>query len=58
MTTKAQGQQTIDPLDLRNLIEKMPALVVCALPDGSAELVNGAWQKYTGCSLQQLRGRV
>ncbi len=58
MTTKTQGQLTIGPLDLRDLIEKMPALVVCALPDGSTELVNGAWQEYTGCSLQQLRGQA
>jgi PAS domain S-box-containing protein len=48
----------MDPLDLRNLIETMPAPVVCALPDGSVELVNRAWQEYTGYSLQQLSGRV
>ena len=59
MTTETQGaNQTIDPLDLRNLIETMPALVVCALPDGSVELVNRAWQEYTGCSLHQLSGWV
>src|SRR5208337_994949 len=58
MTTEAQSTQTINPLDLRDLIEKMPALAVCALPDGSVELVNHAWREYTGCSLQQLSGRV
>ena len=36
----------------------MPALVVCALPDGSVEFANRAWREYTGCSLQQLSGRV
>jgi PAS domain S-box-containing protein len=58
MTTEAHGSQTIDPLDVRHLIEAIPALVVCALPDGSIELVNRAWQEYTGCSFQQLNGRV
>ena len=43
-------------LDLRNLIETIPALVVCALPDGSVEFANRAWQEYTGGSLQELRG--
>jgi PAS domain S-box-containing protein len=43
-------------LDLRNLIETIPALVVCALPDGSVEFANRAWQEFTGGSLQQLRG--
>ena len=54
MTTETQGAQTIDPLDLRNLIETMPTPVVCALPDGSVEFVNRAWQEYTGCPTQQL----
>ena len=58
MTTETQGAPTIDPLDLRNLIETMPWPVVCALPDGSVEFVNRAWQEYTGCSLQQLSGWV
>src|SRR6201987_3618718 len=51
-TTKVSGEG----LDLRNLIETIPALVVCVLRDGSVELANRAWQEYTGTSLQQLRG--
>ena len=31
-------------------------MVVCALPDGSVEFANRAWQEYTGGSLQQLSG--
>jgi PAS domain S-box-containing protein len=58
MTTQTHEAQTIDPLDLRNLIEKMPTPVVCALPDGSVEFANRAWLEYTGCSLQQLSGWV
>jgi PAS domain S-box-containing protein len=58
MSAETQGAQTRDPLDLQDLIETMPGLVVCTLPDGSVELVNRAWQEYTGCSLQQLSGWV
>jgi PAS domain S-box-containing protein len=59
MTAETHGAtQSSESLDLRNLIEKIPALVLCALPDGSVELANRAWQEYTGCSLQQLSGWV
>lgn len=44
-----------EPLDLRDVVEIIPALVVCVLPDGSVEFVNRAWQEYTGYSLQQLK---
>ena len=57
MTAETHGaNQPGESLDLHRLIEKIPALVVCALPDGSFEFVNRAWQEYTGSSLQQLRG--
>jgi PAS domain S-box-containing protein len=54
MTTEARGAQTVDPLDLRNLIETMPTPAVCALPDGSVEFVNREFQEYTACPTQQL----
>ena len=47
---------TSEPLHLQTLIETIPAMVVCALPDGSVEFANRAWQEYTGGSLPQLRG--
>jgi PAS domain S-box-containing protein len=57
MTAEAQSAtKTSEPLDLQMLIETIPAMVVCALPDGSVEFANRAWQEYTGGSLQQLRG--
>src|SRR6201984_102107 len=57
MTAETQSAaQTSEPLDLQMLIETIPAMVVCALPDGSVEFANRAWQEYTGGSLQQLRG--
>jgi len=43
-----------DPMDLQNIIETIPALVVCALPDRTVEFVNRAWQEYSGYSPQQL----
>jgi PAS domain S-box-containing protein len=46
--------QHSDSLDLRELVEKMPAPVVCALPDGSIVFVNQAWHEYTGQSPQHL----
>src|SRR6266576_1113052 len=57
MTAETQSAaQTSEPLDLQMLIETIPAMVVCALPDGSVEFTNRAWQEYTGGSLQQLKG--
>jgi PAS domain S-box-containing protein len=56
MTADSQSTiHTSEPLDLPMLIETIPAMVVCALPDGSVEFANRAWQEYTGGSLQQLR---
>jgi hypothetical protein len=39
-----------EPLDLRNLIETIPAVIVCALPDGFAEFVNHAYHDPGGSS--------
>jgi len=49
-------QQRGEQLDLRDLIETLPALVLCALPDGSVEFANRAFHEYSGCSLAELRG--
>jgi PAS domain S-box-containing protein len=57
MTTETRSAtQSSEPLDLRTLIETIPAMVLCALPDGSVEFANRSWQEYTGRTLQQLRG--
>ena len=50
------AKQSSEAPNLRDLIEMIPGLVMCALPDGSAEFANRAWQEYTGCSLEQLTG--
>src|SRR6266853_4129654 len=57
VSAEAQGAtRKREPLDLRIVIDSIPALVVCALPDGSIEFVNQAWREYTGSSLEQLTG--
>jgi len=50
------ADQRGEQVDLRDLIETLPALVLCALPDGSVEFANRAFHEYTGCSLQEPRG--
>jgi formate hydrogenlyase transcriptional activator len=57
MSAEAQGAtRKGEPLDLRTVIDTIPALVLCALPDGSIEFVNQAWRKYTGFSSEELTG--
>ena len=51
------AKQSCEAPNLLGLIEMIPGLVMCALPDGSAEFANRAWQEFTGCSLEQLTGR-
>ncbi len=57
MSAEIHGaQRSSKSLDLRTVIDTIPALVVCALPDGSIEFVNQGWQEYTGSSLEELTG--
>jgi PAS domain S-box-containing protein len=57
MTSETHGaRRSTEQLDLRDLIETIPALVLCALADGSAEFANRAWQDYSGRPLQELTG--
>jgi PAS domain S-box-containing protein len=43
-------------LDLRTIVDMIPALAVCAFPDGSLEFVNQTWQEFTGYPPEQLSG--
>ena len=57
MNSETHGaSRSTEPVDLRDLIETIPALVLCALADGSAEFANRAWHEYTGCSSPELTG--
>ena len=50
------AEERREQLDLQKLIETLPALVLCSLPDGSGEFANRAFHEYTGCSLPELSG--
>jgi formate hydrogenlyase transcriptional activator len=41
---------------LRKIIDKIPALVWCGLPDGSLEFFNQRWRDYTGLSPEEAHG--
>src|SRR5271165_6073962 len=55
-TEPGDGEKTDEPLNLRTVIDTIPALVVHALPDGSVEFVNQGWQQFTGRSADELTG--
>src|SRR5262249_30948857 len=42
--------------NLRQVIDAMPALAWCNLPDGSNEFLNRRWHQYTGFSPEQSHG--
>ena len=41
---------------LRRIVDAIPALVSCFLPDGSNEFMNQRWHEYTGISPEQAQG--
>ena len=41
----------------RAILDAIPAIAWCKLPDGSNEFVNQRWQDYTGISADEARGR-
>jgi PAS domain S-box-containing protein len=41
---------------LRQIIDKIPTLAWCNLPDGSSEFLNQRWHDYTGISPQEAHG--
>jgi PAS domain S-box-containing protein len=41
---------------LRTIIDTIPTLAWCTLPDGSAEFLNQRWLDYTGLSAQEAQG--
>ena len=41
---------------LRKIIDTIPALVWCGLPDGSKEFINQRWHDYTGLSPEESHG--
>lgn len=49
--TKASAAQ------VRKILDTIPTLASCNLPDGSNEFLNERWHDYTGLSPQEARGR-
>src|SRR5262249_42973190 len=41
---------------LRQVIDTIPALAWCNLPDGSSEYINKGWYEYTGLSREEAQG--
>src|SRR5271168_4267757 len=53
---KAVNELKNSDADLRRIIDTIPALVWCGLPDGSKEFLNKQWRDYTGLSLEESCG--
>src|SRR5215470_6139691 len=53
---RAQDAASAADAQLRRIIDAIPVLAWCNLPDGSNELLNQRWQDYTGLSQDQARG--
>jgi formate hydrogenlyase transcriptional activator len=45
-----------DERDLRRIIDTIPALAWCSLPDSSSEFLNKRWHDFTGLSPEESRG--
>jgi len=43
---------------LRIMMDTIPALAWCNLPDGSNEFLNKRWHDYTGLSPEEVEGRI
>src|SRR5262245_21188087 len=53
---RAQGAATAADAQVRRIIDAIPVLAWCNLPDGSNEFLNQRWQDYTGLSQQEASG--
>jgi PAS domain S-box-containing protein len=54
--TNALDQVQKSESKLRQVIDAIPALAWCNLPDGANEFLNKRWHEYTGLSPEQSRG--
>jgi len=50
---KVQNESRSSEPTLREIIDKIPTLAWCNLPDGSIEFLNRRWHDYTGLSAQE-----
>jgi formate hydrogenlyase transcriptional activator len=58
-TVLAAGRMTVDAntAEHRAILDAIPAIAWCKLPDGSNEFVNQRWQDYTGIPEDEARGQ-
>jgi len=54
--TRALGELKNSERKLRQVIDTIPTLAWCNLPDGSNEFLNRRWHEYTGLSPEESRG--
>jgi PAS domain S-box-containing protein len=50
------GEMYPSEAQLRNMIDTIPALAWCCLPDGANEFTNKRWRDYTGLSQAEALG--
>jgi PAS domain S-box-containing protein len=53
---RAEESLQVDDVKLRRVIDAIPALVWCNLPDGPNEFLNKRWHEYTGLSPEESHG--
>ena len=52
---KAYDEAKKSEAELRKIIDTIPTLAWCNLPDGSNQFVNQRWSDYTGLSQQEVK---
>src|SRR2546421_438413 len=57
MLVREIAETKISAAHLRKILDTIPTLASCNLPDGSNEFLNQRWHDYTGLSPQEARGR-
>src|SRR5467141_987190 len=57
MLLREIAETKVSAAHLRKILDTIPTLASCNLPDGSNEFLNQRWHDYTGLSPQEARGR-
>src|SRR5258708_20846794 len=57
MSSPGDGSsRSVESLDIRLLVDRIPAFTWSAHPDGSVEFVNQRWREYAGLSSEESQG--
>ena len=57
MLLREIAETKISAAHLRKILDTIPTLASCNLPDGSNEFLNQRWHDFTGLSPQDARGQ-